>query len=186
MRNHTLDPQMLIRPDISQSLTPIDDSGRVLVAEGEQEAHSGAEQDGHKGGEEAKGTFGDDGDAYLELAEGDDDIQPVRKLGNPKLPSADEIDDHCKTHLPYRCWCKHCQQGRGVATQHYTTNQQSDIPRVGLDYFYLTKGGITTLKEISGNPSEMIELDMQRREGQAVKCLSVSYTHLTLPTRCLV
>ena len=47
------------------------------------------------------------GDSDELVQEDGEDVQKTRKLGNPKLPSADEIDDHCKTHLPYRCWCKH-------------------------------------------------------------------------------
>ena len=89
------------------------------------------------------------GDASELVQDDGEDVQRTRKLGNPKLPSADEIDDHCKTHLPYRCWCKHCVQGRGVGPQHYATGHTSTIPRIGLDYFFLTKGGIKLRAEMT-------------------------------------
>jgi hypothetical protein len=37
----------------------------------------------------------------------------VQKLQNPPKPSAEEVDDHNKTHLPRRSWCRLCVRGRG-------------------------------------------------------------------------
>ena len=42
----------------------------------------------------------------------------VKKLQDPKKPSAEEVEEHEKTHLPYRSWCKACVKGRGKAMPH--------------------------------------------------------------------
>ena len=28
-------------------------------------------------------------------------------------PSSQEVQEHMKTHIPYRSWCAHCVRGRG-------------------------------------------------------------------------
>ena len=38
----------------------------------------------------------------------------VKKLQNPKDPTKEEREEHEKTHLPFRSWCRHCVRGRGV------------------------------------------------------------------------
>ena len=45
------------------------------------------------------------------------------------------------------------------------------ISRVGLDYFYLTKGGVKIRHELTSEQTE--ELEGQRNNGGAVKCLIV-------------
>ena len=40
------------------------------------------------------------------------------KMADPKLPNKAEIEEHQKTHLPFRNWCKHCVKGRGVEEPH--------------------------------------------------------------------
>ena len=31
----------------------------------------------------------------------------VKRLKDPKAPFSEEREEHEKTHLPYRSWCKH-------------------------------------------------------------------------------
>ena len=35
------------------------------------------------------------------------------KMNDPSMPSKAEREEHEKTHLPYRSWCRHCVLGRG-------------------------------------------------------------------------
>ena len=37
---------------------------------------------------------------------------PFRKSENQ--PSSHEVQEHMKTHIPYRSWCAHCVRGRGM------------------------------------------------------------------------
>ena len=124
-----MDARKLVSPP-TLPVNNIDDHGRVLVSEEEQEAQPDAETDNHHSGE----VHGGD-EANVEKIEDEEIQKPRRKLGNPRMPSPEEVDEHDKTHLPYRCWCKHCQQGRGVGPQHYSVGQESAILRIGLDCF---------------------------------------------------
>ena len=64
--------------------------------------------------------------------EGEDDVEPAKTVKNPKLPSAEEVEIHNRTHIPYRSWCKWCVAGRGRGDQH-STKPESGIPIVSMD-----------------------------------------------------
>jgi hypothetical protein len=51
-----------------------------------------------------------------------------QKMIDPKLPSRAEVDEHEKTHLPFRNWCRHCIRGRGKEAPHYTRAQAPSVP----------------------------------------------------------
>ena len=34
--------------------------------------------------------------------EGEDDVEPLNKASNPRLPSAAEVEEHNRTYIPYR------------------------------------------------------------------------------------
>ena len=72
--------------------------------------------------------------------EGDDDFEPLKKAANPRLPTPDEVEQHNRTHIPFRSWCKWCVAGRGRGAQHRKA-PESSVPIVGIDYFYITSGG---------------------------------------------
>ena len=38
--------------------------------------------------------------------EGEDDVEPLNKTANLRLPSAADVEEHNRTHIPYRSWCK--------------------------------------------------------------------------------
>ena len=42
----------------------------------------------------------------------------LQKLGDPRKPTQAEVDDHDRTHLPYRNWCPHCVQAKGKDRDH--------------------------------------------------------------------
>ena len=35
----------------------------------------------------------------------------TKRMLDPKLPSQEEVRQHCLTHMPYRNWCAHCVRG---------------------------------------------------------------------------
>ena len=171
----TTAPRELIRPQPASSFIQCtdDELDKVLVNEGEAQSEL---QDGvpllGPGSARAATTSVED---MLFGPEGEDleceECQPPKRLGDPVLPSQQEVSDHKCTHLPYRSWCKWCVQGRGVGPQHYRRGGKSAIPRVGLDYFYLTKGGVKLRRELTSE--QVAELETQRKNGAAVKCLVV-------------
>ena len=94
----------------------------------------------------------------------------------PKLPTAEAVATHDCTHIPYRSWCKWCVQGRGRGEQH-RQGQESVIPQVGLDYFFITKGGVKSRKELVDDyelsPEGDEKLEKDRSKGEVVKAIIV-------------
>ena len=62
----------------------------------------------------------------------------VRRLLDPKLPSAEEVRVHGLTHLPYRNWCPHCVRGRGREMDHQRKSEedQGGVPEYHMDYCF--------------------------------------------------
>ena len=72
-------------------------------------------------GEEDLGDIGVDmkcGECGPEKIEAGGDERQVKKLGDPRMPTAAEVEDHNRTHLPYRNWCYHCVRGKGKDLDH--------------------------------------------------------------------
>ena len=78
--------------------------------------------------------LGDDG----ELDE-EGDIKPRR--GSKKFvakPSAEEVIEHSRTHIPYRVWCPHCVAGRGTRRKHPAAETDpNQAPELSFDYAFL-------------------------------------------------
>ena len=71
---------------------------------------------------------GTDGQEAVGQAEG-----RIRKLIDPRLPSAKEVEEHNITHIPYRNWCPHCVKGRGKEMSH---RKDDDDGNRGIDEFH--------------------------------------------------
>ena len=55
-------------------------------------------------------------------------------------PSIKEVEDHERTHLPYRSWCKHCVRGRAKSTPQWdqtALDEDCEVPTISWDYMYL-------------------------------------------------
>ena len=83
-------------------------------------------------------------DAWVQGVDGEEEItiedeevlpgeRTVKKLMNPLLPSAREVEEHNISHLPFRNWCPHCVKGRGREADH---RRQPRTER-GVDEFHL-------------------------------------------------
>ena len=44
-------------------------------------------------------------------------VRPKTKAP-PKQPSAEEVENHMVTHLPFRDWCPHCVRGKSGSKPH--------------------------------------------------------------------
>ena len=106
-------------------------------------------------------------------AQGEEETIPVRAANSPETPSTKAFEEHReKGHIPHRDWCKFCIEGRGLTRQH-RPGEPSVIPVVGLDYFYISAGGVQCRRELAQEEIADGEAAIQkeRLEGSLVKCL---------------
>ena len=121
----------------------------------------------------AEGDVGDGAEITINDG-GETEVDPLRPARDPGQPTLKQIEEHRRAHLPYRLWCKWCVLGRGRGLQHrrYTG---SEIPIVGVDYFFMTKGGLQRREELAYDQSAEGNKQLQdaRVKGEIVKCIAV-------------
>jgi len=72
----------------------------------------------------------------------DDEAQEGRVIKGQKIlyqPSAQEWDDHMRTHIPFRKWCPYCVQGKCVSGAHRRGQKSAEelereVPVISFDY----------------------------------------------------
>ena len=54
-------------------------------------------------------------------------------------PNQKEIEQHERTHIPFRSWCKLCVRGKSKASQHHKADMEGvcGISTVSIDYIYV-------------------------------------------------
>ena len=114
------------------------------------------------------------GDGITVLNEGETEVDPLRAARDPGQPTLKQVEEHRRAHLPYRLWCKWCVLGRGRGLQHRRSTG-SDIPIIGVDYFFMTKKGIQRRDELDyeRNSEGDAKLEKARVAGEIVKCIAV-------------
>ncbi len=138
----------------------------------------GATHGGTSGGKVAPATeAAEASEEWIEIEDDEDEQIEVSKIPiapSPKMPSAAEVEDHRINHFPYRCWCRECVMGRGLGEQRGRhEGRQHDIPRIGIDYWYITTGGLhrrDELPEFPENPEGDQALE-QARKDKIMKCI---------------
>jgi len=71
------------------------------------------------GSAEEKGNVGKDEEIIEERIGLEEDRDILRKIGDPSLPSSEEIKEHClRGHIPYRNWCSICVRAHGRDRAH--------------------------------------------------------------------
>ena len=75
------------------------------------------------------------------------EVEAARQAHSPTQPTDEGLECHRCDHHPYRSWCKFCAMDRGRGFPH-CQGQDSSIPVVGMDYFFITKGGIKKRTEL--------------------------------------
>ena len=65
----------------------------------------------------------------------------TKKVANPRLPRKDDIEEHEKTHLPFRNWCRHCVRGKGKEMAHMKVEQEVTIPEFHMDFGFFGDEG---------------------------------------------
>ena len=106
--------------------------------------------------------------------EADTEVERLKHAVDPGQPTSKQIEEHRKTHLPFRLWCKWCILGRGRGFQH-RKSEGSRIPIIGLDYFFITIRGMQKREELGyeSSPEGEKQLEEARAKGEIVKCLLV-------------
>ena len=111
-----------------------------------------------------------------ELDEGQDDeqeeeVEPFRKAASPTLPSAADIEEHRINHTPCRSLCTGCNMGRGLGDQRGShVGRAHEVPIVGVDFWYITTGGVKRRDELQANDDEV---RVGREDGKITKCMVV-------------
>ena len=127
-------------------------------------------QDGVCGmGEDSRAVFG--ADAVEEVVEAEEESQPVDTLPTPNMPTQSERDDHDLTHYPYRSWCKHCVEGRGVEMGHRLGGDHSNrgVAIISFDYMFVIDSNVYSR-------DEWAKSDEREVDGKTVlKVLMVRY-----------
>ena len=134
-----------------------------------------ANEEGHDDEAAAPSVTDEQGEDEIIIEDGQE-VEPLKSAPAPTRPSAAEVEEHRITHTPYRTWCDECRQGRGLGEQRGRhKGRQHDIPRIGVDYWYITPAGMMTRKDLpqpqtaDGNAA----VEEERREQRLMKCLIV-------------
>ena len=56
--------------------------------------------------------------------ESEEDAPDLKHAKDVGSPSAEQVERHRVTHLPYRSWCNHCNEGRGREAGHSRQNNE--------------------------------------------------------------
>ena len=118
-----------VEPGMSSRPLPYGDEPDLCPMEGDAEAGAGEPM-------------------VLKDDEDEEECAPVRKMPDPGAPTAEEVESHRTTHLPYRSWCEDCVQGRGTGEQH-RSGPAGRVPVIACDYLIVTRRGVFQREEIA-------------------------------------
>ena len=77
---------------------------------------------------------------------------PVKVVRDPGCPSAEELERHNATHVPYRAWCPICVEAKGKEDPHRLNREgkgKGEIPTIRLDYKSLGESAVEEDKKIT-------------------------------------
>ena len=96
---------------------------------------------GEEAGDAAVGTEDAEEVEEIEPEEAEAGVRRPEKMADPKKPSRAEVEEHYKTHLPFRSWCKHCVRGRGVEEPHKKQKEEVGMPELHVDFMFMGDEG---------------------------------------------
>ena len=77
-----------------------------------------------------------------------EEVEQLRSIKAPQMPTQEEVDLHRISHLPYRSWCPECVEAFAREWAHKDRETTRSIPLVSCDYMYATKNGIFARNEL--------------------------------------
>jgi hypothetical protein len=63
----------------------------------------------------------------------------AHKMTDPRRPSELEVEEHAKTHLPYRSWCRHCFRRRCKNMDHRRGKEGESGHELHMDFGFIGK-----------------------------------------------
>ena len=61
----------------------------------------------------------------------------IKRMVDPGKPRKQEVEDHNRTHIPYRNWCPVCVKARGKDTDHRAeVGKERDLSEYSFDYCF--------------------------------------------------
>ena len=82
-----------------------------------------------------EGVWKSEGGQERIRAEKEDDR--VKRMTDPRRPTEREVEDHNRTHLPYRNWCPRCVRARGKDLDHCKSiEEERGLPELSFDYCF--------------------------------------------------
>ena len=112
------------------------------------------------------------GEGVVEIQD-ETEVEPVKVARSPSQPTPEQEEAHRVDHATYRSWCKFCVMGRGIGAPHPTDASVSQVPRIGVDYFFITAGGMKRKDELKGEYKDDEKIEEARKSGAIVKCVLV-------------
>ena len=81
-------------------------------------------------GADAAGAIG-------ERIKAEKDADRVKSITDPRKPTEKEVEDHNRTHLPYRNWCPHCVRAKGKDLDHRkAVTEERGLAEYSFDYCF--------------------------------------------------
>ena len=77
----------------------------------------------------------------MDVLEPEAGARKPERMADPKLPGKTEVEEHEKTHLPFRSWCRHCVRGRGVEEPHRRQTEEVGMPEIHVDFMFMGDEG---------------------------------------------
>ena len=88
-----------------------------------------------------EGSFGE-----TDMGEGEEARTP-QCYTSVEAPTAEEIEAHKVSHLPFRSWCPHCVRGKAPSDPHRRQSREEKeskrIPTCSMDYFFMGSEGLS-------------------------------------------
>ena len=129
-----------VRPEMLGDVEKeVEEEEERSVAEEEKQEMGGEEPGVVKAPEDKKRDKQDgDGGGEPRRIEREESKRRMRNIGDPRLPSQKEVDEHFLTHVPYRNWCPHCVRGRGKDLDHRKSlDDDRCLREFSFDYCFL-------------------------------------------------
>ena len=106
-------------------------------------------------------SFKPEGEMSVEVQE--EEEEPAQHFKDPGQPHPDDVEQHrTDGHYPYRNWCRWCVLGRGLGAPHRRQEGTSTIPRIGVDYFFMTRGELKARKEMEDDGKPMNDEEVEK------------------------
>ncbi len=100
----------------------------------------------------------DEHECAEELRESDESRDAMPRFKTKSCPTSREIQEHNRTHVPFRSWCPHCIAGRGADLPHMRKPLDDAVRNeISIDYCFL--------RDAPGGPSQAVLAGRDRRSG---------------------